>query len=131
MKKEWKKEIARDCIALGSIPFYFIVIIRAIVGEYMPFVYQLLLALAVLFGLGYLVKGDVYVARVFIIWVFTSLFYKHNLYTVFAFLLWVLVIVSSRYLKTKKNVIIKGVVLGMVSSLVAYYLIGLVGASFI
>ena len=125
MKKEWKKEVARDCIALGSIPFYFIVIIRAIVGEYMPFVYQMLLALAVLFGLGHFVKGDVYVARVFILWVFTSLFYKHNLYTVFAFLLWVLVVVSSRYLKTKKNVIIKGVVLGMVSSGVAYYLSGL------
>jgi len=123
MKKDWKKEVARDCIALGSIPFYLIVIIRAIVGQYALFVYQMLIGLVVLIGLSFFVKkADMYVARCFIIWVFTSLFYKHNLFTVFALILWVFVIVSSNYLNVKKNVIIKGAVLGIVSSGVAYYL---------
>jgi len=123
MVKDWKKEVARDTIALGSIPFYFIVMIRAIVGEYMPFVYQLLIAFVVLVVLSFIVKkADMYVARCFVLWVFTSLFYKHSLYTVFAFLLWAFLIVSSHYLKVKKDVIVKGVILGIVSSLVGYYL---------
>lgn len=123
MPKNWKKEVARDCIALGSIPFYFIVIIRAIIGQYVIFVYQLLIALVVLYVLSFIIKkSDVYSARTFVLWAFTSLFYKHNLYTIFAFVLWVLVVISSNYLKVKKNVIIKGVVLGIISAGIAYYL---------
>ena len=123
MAKNWKKEVARDCIALGSIPFYFIVIIRAIVGQYAIFVYQLLIALAILIILSLIVKKpDMYTARCFILWFFTSLFYRHTLYTAFAFLLWIFVVISSHYLKVKRNVIIKGIILGIVSSGVAYYL---------
>lgn len=123
MKKDWKKEVARDCIALGSIPFYLIVIIRAIVGQYAVFVYQLLIAFVVLVALSFVVKkSDMYIARAFVLWVFTSLFYRHNLYTIFAFILWVCIVISSNYLKVKKNVIIKGVILGIISAGIAYYL---------
>ena len=127
MAKDWKKEVARDAIALGSIPFYLIVIIRAIIGQYAVFVYQVVIAFVVLVALSFVVKkSDMYIGRVFVLWVFTSLFYKHNLFTIFAFLLLVLVIGSSHYLKTKKNVIIKGVVLGIIGAGVAYYLAGFV-----
>lgn len=128
MQKYWKKEVARDCIALGSIPFYFIVIIRAIIGQYAIFVYQLLIALVILIILSWVFKkSDMYVARCFILWVFTSLFYKHNLYTIFAFILWILVVVSCYYLKVKKGVIIKGIIFGIISSMVAYYLALFIG----
>ncbi len=117
----WKKEVARDCIALGSIPFYIIVLIRAIIGEYAIFVYQLLIAFLILFGLSRLIKYDVYVARVFILFLFTSLFYEVLLYTSFAFLLWILVIASSWYLKVKKELLFKGIVFGLLVGLVSYY----------
>ncbi|MAG07844.1 hypothetical protein CMO89_00045 [Candidatus Woesearchaeota archaeon] len=127
MLENWKKEVARDCIALGSIPFYFIVIIRAIIGKYNVFVYQLLIALAVLVILGFLIKrSDMHIARCFALWAFTSLFYQDNLYTAFAFLLWIAVLVSSYYLKVKKSMIVKGTVLGIASSGAGYYLAGLV-----
>ena len=123
MPKDWKKELARDTIALGSIPFYFIVIIRAVIGQYAIFVYQLLIALIILIILSQIIKkSDMHIARCFVLWVFTSLFYNHNLYTAFAFLLWIVVIISSHYLKVKKNVIIKGIILGIISSGIAYYL---------
>ena len=48
MKKNWKYEIARDSMAFGSILFYLIVLVRSTIGEYMVFVYQLLIALAFL-----------------------------------------------------------------------------------
>ena len=125
--KDWKKELARDSIALGSTLFYFVVIIRAIVGQYAIFVYQMLIALVLMVLLSRFFDGDMYVARCFVVWVFTSMFYSHWLYTVFAFFVWVLVIVSSYYLKTKKKVIIIGIVFGVVSALVAYYLAPLIG----
>jgi len=129
MTKDWKKEVARDSIALGSIPFYFIVIIRAIIGKYNIFVYQLLIALAVLIILSLVVKkSDMHIARTLILWAFTSLFYKDNLYTIFAFLLFVIVIISSYYLKVKKKEIIKGITLGIGSSVAAYYLASLIAA---
>tara|TARA_Y100000310_G_scaffold102154_1_gene100341 strand:- start:8163 stop:8549 length:387 start_codon:yes stop_codon:yes gene_type:complete len=121
------KEIARDSIALGSIPFYFILIIRAVIGKYNIFVYQLLIALAVLVGFSFIVKkSNMHIARGFVLWGFSSLFYKDTLFTVFAFILWVVVVISSYYLKAKKGAIIKGVLLGLLSSGAAYYLAGMI-----
>ena len=123
MAKDWKKEVARDCIALGSVPFYLIVVVRTIVGGFKEITSQLVIGILVLVALSFLIKGgDMYAARGFALWMFTSLVYRHNLYTVFAFLLWIFLIYSSYYLKIKKNSIIKGVSLGVVSALMGYYL---------
>jgi len=123
MVKNWKKEIARDLLALGGIPFYFIVIIRAIIGEFTPFVYQLVIALIILFILSRMFKNsNQYIARALALVVFTSLFYKEMLYTTFASLLWISMIASLVYLKVKSNKIVKGVLFGIISSIVGYYL---------
>lgn len=88
MKKDWKYEIARDSMAFGSILFYLIVIIRAIIGEYMPFVYQLLIAITILILSSFIVKNaNHHLARAFVLVVFTSLFYKDVPFTIFAALL--------------------------------------------
>ena len=127
MKKDWKYEIARDSMAFGSILFYFIVIIRAIIGEYMPFVYQLLIAITILIILSLVIKNaNHHLARAFVLVVFTSLFYKDALFTVFAVLLWIFMIGSSFYIKEKKKSIIRGVILGVIASSASYYLISLI-----
>ena len=51
MKVNWKKETARDIIAIGSVPFYLIVIIRTLVGPFWEFFYQLLIGGTVIFVL--------------------------------------------------------------------------------
>lgn len=123
MVKNWKKEIARDLLALGSIPFYFIVIIRAIIGKYTPFVYQLVIALLVLVVLSLIFKNsNQYIARMLVLVVFTSLFYKEMLFTIFASLLWLFMIVSTLYLKVKSKEIVKGVFFGIISTTAGYYL---------
>jgi hypothetical protein len=127
MSKNWKKEIARDTLALGSIPFYFLVIIRAIIGKYAIFIYQLLIALVVLFILSKLIKNsNLHIARAFVLVTFTSLFYNDLLYTAFVFLVFIILLISSNYLKIKKIMIAKGVLLGIVSSLISYYLAELI-----
>lgn len=116
------KEIARDILALGSIPFYFIVIVRAIVGDYAPFIYQLVFALLALFLLCEMnKKANQHIARGLILAVFTSLFYKDTIYTVFAFALLIAMIFSLHYLKTDKKEILNGLIFGAISSAVSYY----------
>ncbi|MAG15676.1 hypothetical protein CMO88_01300 [Candidatus Woesearchaeota archaeon] len=119
---KWKKEIARDILALGGLPFYFIVLIRAIIGDYNLFVYQLLMAIAVLYILYFFVKqANLHIARGFIVSAFTSLFYKEIIFTVFAFFLWLAALASLFYLKTKPANIVKGIIIGIISAVVAYY----------
>ena len=123
MAKNWKKEAARDMMAFGSIPFYFIVVIRSMIGQYAIFVYQMVIAAIVLFLLFKIFKkSNAYIARGIVLVVFTSLFYKDSLFALFAFLLWILMIISAFYIKVKKTEIIKGALLGILAVGTAYYL---------
>ena len=123
MAKNWKKEAARDMMAFGSIPFYFIVVIRSFIGQYAVFVYQMVIAAIVLFLLFKIFKkSNVHIARGIVLVVFTSLFYKDNLFVLFAFLLWILMVISAFYIKIKKTEIIKGALLGIMAVGIAYYL---------
>ena len=129
MPKNWKKEVARDTLALGSIPFYFLVIIRAVIGKYAVFVYQVLIAVIVLFILAKLIKNsNLHIARGLVLFVFTSLFYNDLFYTSFVSLVFLIMLVSSVYLKEEKAKIAKGVLLGVITSLVSYYLAMLIPA---
>jgi len=128
MKKDWKYEIARDSMAFGSIIFYFIAIIRATIGEFMSFLYQLLIAIAILIISSFIIKNaNHHIARAFVLVVFSSLFYKDNLFTFFVALLWIFVVGSAFYIKESKKSIYKGIVLGIVAVLVSYYLSLIVG----
>ena len=123
MHKDWKIRIARDFIALGSIPFYFFVTVMSIIGRDSIFIYRLLIAMIVLFVLLKLIKkADSYSARGFILFIFTSLHYKNIKFTIFATILWLFILISLYYLKTKRSVILKGILLGAISTLISYYL---------
>jgi len=122
MKKDWKYELARDGMAFGSILFYIIIMARSLIGEYMVFVYQLSIAIIILVISSFIIKNaNHHIARAFVLVVFTSLFYKDNLFTIFAALIWVFMILSAFYIKENKKSIFKGVVLGIVVSLVSYF----------
>ena len=123
MKKDWKKEIARDLMAFGSIPFYFIVLIRSLIGEYLIFVYQLLIAIAILTASSFIIKDtNHHLARALVIVVFTSIFYNDIPYTIFAVLLWITMIVAAFYIKLEKKSIYKGIILGIIATIISYYL---------
>jgi len=123
MKKNWKYEIARDLMAFGSILFYLIVLVRSTIGEHKIFVYQLLIALAILILSSLVVKhANHYLARALVMVVFTSLFYKDVPFTIFASLLWVFMIGAAFYIKETKESVTKGIVLGIIAAIISYYL---------
>ena len=122
MKKAWLKETARDLWAFGSIPFYFLVVIRAIIGKYNVFIYQMAISAIAVFILWFIIKNsNLHIARAFVIVVFTSMFYNTIFYTIFAVLVWILLLISVYYIKRKIGCIIRGIIIGVISSFAGYY----------
>lgn len=119
---KWLKEIARDLLALGSVPFYFLFIIRAIIGKYNVFIYEMVIAVIAIFILYFIIKGsNMHVARSFVAVIFSSLFYKDVIYTFFAGLMWILLLISAYYIKRKISHIFRGIIIGVLSTLAGYY----------
>ena len=123
MANKLLKEIARDLLALGGIPFYVIVLARASIGEYNVFVFQLLLAVVVLYALYFFFrKMNLHIARSTILLVFTSLFYTDITFSAFAAGLWVVAVFALIYLKAKPKAIAQGIAFGAISAAASYYL---------
>lgn len=121
--KNWKKELARDFLALGSVIFFILVIARAFIKPYRPFVDQMIIAGIILIILNFIIKDyDKYVARAIILVVFTALFYEDNVFTIFAILALIGVIISSYLIKNNKIKIVKGGVIGVIIIFISYYL---------
>ena len=119
----YKKEVARDFVALGSLVFYLIVFVRAVIIQYMPYIYHLLIALVLVTPLLMLIKkSNSYIARGFILAVFVSLFYQDILFTTFAIVLVILMAFSLDYLKTKQSEIAKGLLSGVIATVASYYI---------
>ncbi|MBD3252840.1 hypothetical protein GF386_03855 [Candidatus Pacearchaeota archaeon] len=121
--RKFLKESARDSLAIGSIPMYIIVAARSAVGEYYGFVYQILLAGAILFILSLFLKSQNHIARGMILFAFTSFFYNDKIFTTFASVILILVLVSLLYLKYNKRHILIGVIFGEISSFLSYYIL--------
>ncbi len=118
-----KGEIARDLIALGGLPFYSLVLVRAAIGDYLSFLIQVAAALPALYLISSLVRGaNLHIARALILVVFTSIFYDALPFTVFSFLVWGVMIYSLIYLKALPREILKGIALGIISVAVSYAL---------
>ena len=122
------KELARDVLALGSWVFYLIVIVRALIGPFSIFVYQLLIGGIALMFFGLIIKNySGYLSRAIVLGVFINLFYMNLGFSIFTGLLFIGVIVSSRYLGDGRNKIVKGLAVGIVSVGLGYYLSGFLG----
>ena len=120
--KRWIKETARDLLAFGSIPFYFLVAVRAVIGKYNVFVYQMVIAAIVVFMLYFIIKNsDLHIARSLAAVVFTSIFYNALLYTFFAALVWVLLVIAAYYVKRNIGFVLRGIIIGLISSVAGYY----------
>ncbi len=121
MKETLKQEVARDLIALGSIPFYAIVIIRMLLAEeFSLLVPQLIIAAFIIILAATAITFNKHLARGFVLVAFTSLGYKETIFTIFASFLWILIIIALNYLKVKRSEIIKGAVIGIISAAISH-----------
>ena len=123
MKKDLAKEISRDLLALGGIPFYFLAVARSLIGEHVTYTYQLLLSLAIIVLVSLFIKSNLHLARSLVVLVFSVLYYSEPKFTAFASFIWLLLLGSTFYLKQDRNFIVKGVLLGALASIITYYVI--------
>lgn len=124
-KKEWVNEIARDLIALASIPFLLLTIARVWIGPlYYPM--QFIISSIIFFILGIIFKAELHAGLGVILVTFTSIFYYHNLFTAFAVMVYAGIIVSLFYLKRDKAAILRGILLGVISTGVGYFIVRLI-----
>lgn len=130
MSNDWENDLSRDVKALGSIVFYSLVLVRAAIGPFFPFLYQLLIALLILYLSSLFVKVyDAYVARALIVAAFTTLFYKDLIFGIFAFLVFVALIVSTLHLGSSKAKVCKGILVGIMGVLGGFFISALIAAS--
>ena len=121
------KENFRDFLALGSWVFFLLVIARALIQPYRPFVDQMIIAGIILVLIAFIWNKDNwagYVARGFVIIVFTTIFYGDAFFTGFAWLVFIGLIYSSLKVGRKWKEIGYGFIVGIISSGVAWYLSG-------
>jgi len=122
-KQVWIRDISRDIIALGSIVFYSLVLIRALVGPFWIFFTYLASAAIFLFVLFLLHKNfETYLARGIILASGTSYFYQDFIFALFALFIYILMVISSNYIGNPKSRIIKGILFGMLAVGLGYFM---------
>ena len=125
MNYNWKSEIARDFIALGSWVFYALVVVRALIGTFRPFSDQLIIA-GIFIGIISLCKKNTnpYLARAIVLAVFTSLFYRNASFSLFVGIVLLIFIFLGYHLNKRFSLILKGFFIGFLSVLLGYFLPG-------
>ena len=123
MKKEMIKETARDLIALGSIPFFLLVLVRIWILDNPPFLAQFVFAGIIFLAIHFFIKINIYAGLSIIVLVFTILNYSDLRFTIFGSAIYLLLIGSLIYLKNSKEEVLKGFVFGALSSWVSAYLV--------
>ncbi len=123
----WKKDVCRDLIALASLTFYIIVMVRALAGSHFAFLTQLAFALVISYAIGLglanisKLKLSQRVSRAVILLIFVSFFYGSYIFTIFAIILFIAISYSIIYLKKNTtSQVIQSMILGVISSGVAY-----------
>jgi len=114
------KEVARDLVALGSVPFFVLVLVRVWMLNNPVYFLQFVTS-GVVFGLMFLwIRQDVYAGLGLIVLVFTSLYYGDFLYVVFGSVAYCLLVVSLFYLEKDWRKILFGVVVGGISIAISF-----------
>lgn len=125
MKKTWLNELARDLIALGSIPFLLLTIARvSVMQAYYPM--QFIISSVIFFILRFIFKASLHAGLGLILSAFISVFYHNILFTSFAAIIYTGMIISLFYLGKSKKEIINGISLGAISAGIGYYIVKLI-----
>ena len=114
LKSNWKKDLARDFISLGGLPFFAIVLVRVYILEQPNYFSQFVIA-GIVFLLSFIfLKQNVYSGLALIALYFTANHYQDIKYTIFGTLIYFAIIGSLVYLKEDKKKVILGIVIGAI-----------------
>jgi Na+-transporting NADH:ubiquinone oxidoreductase subunit NqrB len=121
--KDWKKEIARDLIALGSIPFFILVMVRIALLNNPLYFYKFLIAGIFFVLIFILFRANIYSGLGLISLIFTAVHYADIKYWIFASLVYVLLVYSLYYLKYEWKNIFWGIIFGAIGIFISYFVL--------
>ena len=98
-KTDWLSETARDLVALGSVGFFLLVLVRVYMLDNPQYFSQFVLAGVVFLLLFAVFKSNIYSGLGLIVLIFTSLYYADLKFTIFGGVAYVLLLGSLFYLK--------------------------------
>ena len=122
--KNVSKELARDFLALGSIPFFILVLARIWILNDQSYFFQFVISGVLFLILTYALKNNLYSGLGFIMLFFTVIYYNNLRFSVLGSLVYVGLIYSLIYLKYEK--IILGFLFGALSTGIGYYAVKLI-----
>ena len=122
--KNVSKELARDFLALGSIPFFILVLARIWILNDQSYFLQFVISGVLFLILTYAFKNSLYSGLGFIMLFFTAIHYNDLKFSVLGSLVYVGLIYSLVYLKYQK--IILGFLFGALSTGIGYYAVKLI-----
>lgn len=121
IKKQLLREFARDLIALASIPFLVLTIVRvSVLDIYYPT--QFIISSCLFFIFKAVCGGNLHAGLGIILLLFTSLYYNRLLFTIFALLVYIGIIFSLFYLGQNRKNILKGILFGGISAGSGYFI---------
>ncbi len=123
MKKTFK-EIARDLIALGGIPFFILIIGRVWMLDKPYYPFQFIIGGIIFLLFMFIFKSNLHSGLGLIALTFMLIYYNHLKFSIFASFVYLLLILSLVYLKKDKKEIFKGILFGAISSVISYYIVG-------
>ena len=123
--KEKVKDIARDLIALGGLPFFILVLVRVYILNKPEYFAQFVAAGLIFILISLLIRTSFYAGLGLVILAFTNLYYQDMKFGIFSVIAYILLLASLVYLEKPKKDIIKGVVLGALATGIAYYAVKL------
>ncbi len=118
MKDDWKKELARDFIALGGIPFFILVVVRIWLLDNNFYLGEIAFAGILFLLFAYLFKFNYYSGFALISLIFTGIHYADIRYWIFASLVYLSLLGSLVFLEKKK--IYLGILVGGLMSGIGY-----------
>ncbi|MEK6760424.1 MAG: hypothetical protein AABX93_00715 [Nanoarchaeota archaeon] len=121
-----KKEIARDIISLGGPVFFILALVRISITANYPYLSKIALAGILFLALMFWFKANLHSGLGIIILIFTSIYYNYVYFTIFAGAIYCTAIYSLFYLKKNKKEIIKGILFGLISIGISYYVVNLI-----
>lgn len=125
MKKrfEFLKEGARDFLALGSIPFFILVLVRVWILDTPVYFSQFAIAGSLFLILTFILKNNLYSGLALMMLFFTALVYSEIRYTIFGSLVYVGLVGSLFYLNYEKKKILLGILFGIITTAIGYFLV--------
>ena len=118
----WKNELARDLIALGSIPFFLLVLVRIHLLNNPAYLNQFIFSGITFLVLFFIFRLNLYSGLGLIALFFTSMHYADVAFTVFGSIIYLSIIASLFYLKHDMKKVFLGILAGMAGIGVGYVL---------